>query len=483
MKKLEMENTEKGSYLTCQLEESEKLDMVALGMITNNSITGICEVQYLQIDNERTLRYDLQQSVSLNRILERALKKNQNLEIVKSIVRTILRVRDYMIPVEALCLDKRYMFWDLEGEIRIICFPLEEGMHTKGEECLLEMLEDWDETCSAVQGSIYQELYYVLKERYRDLEDFLKWLEEREMQILLSNQEARGPIVLNRRKSGGKMSGNPSAYGSGSEKQGKGVTVLSHRDRIREPVGKTNGIKPEILSAQSMEPEVRNFNEKPDKLDRENVSESSPASVQHPKESQQHPEKSLPPKNSADNPVVAEIDRELKNRVEDFPKADKQPAEPQQESSEEPDIVRPLKERKEESSLEEPDIKGKTNFESKEEDLDKTQQFTLMRKSYLFRISTKERIPVDKKVFRIGRKSRNSESYLSYAISQNTMISRKQALIRQKEGDFFLIDTDSMNHVYLNGQMILPNKETKLSNADEIRLADEAFRFWIEDEE
>lgn len=84
-----------------------------------------------------------------------------------------------------------------------------------------------------------------------------------------------------------------------------------------------------------------------------------------------------------------------------------------------------------------------------------------------------EKIPLNKPVFRIGKE----RSYVDYFISDNTAISRSHANIINRDGEFFIVDTNSTNHTYVNGGMIQSNVETKLSNGTKIRLANEDFEF------
>ena len=64
-----------------------------------------------------------------------------------------------------------------------------------------------------------------------------------------------------------------------------------------------------------------------------------------------------------------------------------------------------------------------------------------------------------------------------YFIGDNTAISRGHANIVDHNGEFFVVDTNSTNHTYVNGAMIQSGVETKLSHGDKIRLANEDFEF------
>lgn len=92
---------------------------------------------------------------------------------------------------------------------------------------------------------------------------------------------------------------------------------------------------------------------------------------------------------------------------------------------------------------------------------------------FLIRRKGNEKISLNKPVFRIGKE----RSYADYFIGDNTAISRSHANIVSRDGEYYLVDTNSTNHTFLNGQMIQSNVETKLAHGDTIRLANEDFEF------
>lgn len=96
-------------------------------------------------------------------------------------------------------------------------------------------------------------------------------------------------------------------------------------------------------------------------------------------------------------------------------------------------------------------------------------------KPYLLRIKNNERIELNKPVFRIGKE----RSYVDYFVSDNTAVSRSHANIINKDNEFYIVDTNSTNHTYVNGSMIRSNVETKIEHGTKIRLANEDFEFFM----
>ena len=93
----------------------------------------------------------------------------------------------------------------------------------------------------------------------------------------------------------------------------------------------------------------------------------------------------------------------------------------------------------------------------------------------LTRIKTGERISINKPVFRIGKE----KSYVDYFIGDNTAISRSHANIHTDNGEYFIEDTNSTNHTYVNGKLINSNIKVKLVSGDKVKLANEDFTFSI----
>lgn len=91
----------------------------------------------------------------------------------------------------------------------------------------------------------------------------------------------------------------------------------------------------------------------------------------------------------------------------------------------------------------------------------------------LLRLKTNENITINKATFRLG-KERNK---VDYCITNNGSVSRQHANIIYRNGQYFIVDLNSTNSTYVNGQTITPNTEVKLNPNDRIKLADEEFMF------
>lgn len=76
--------------------------------------------------------------------------------------------------------------------------------------------------------------------------------------------------------------------------------------------------------------------------------------------------------------------------------------------------------------------------------------------------------------------SRLGNQYCSIGqIGDNTAVSRSHANFITRDGEYFVVDTNSTNHTFVNGQMTQSNSEVKISPGDTIRLGNEDFEFKI----
>lgn len=91
----------------------------------------------------------------------------------------------------------------------------------------------------------------------------------------------------------------------------------------------------------------------------------------------------------------------------------------------------------------------------------------------LVRTRTGENISIRKPIFSLG-KERNR---VDYCITNNNSVSRTHANIIYKNGSYFIVDLNSTNNTFVNGQQIAANQEVRLNVNDKIKLSDEEFIF------
>ena len=94
---------------------------------------------------------------------------------------------------------------------------------------------------------------------------------------------------------------------------------------------------------------------------------------------------------------------------------------------------------------------------------------------HIIRQKNNEKILINKPRFRIGKE----KSYVDYFISDNTAISRSHADIVTVDNTYFIIDMNSTNHTFINGNMIQSGDQVQVNHGDILKLANEEFEFRI----
>lgn len=92
---------------------------------------------------------------------------------------------------------------------------------------------------------------------------------------------------------------------------------------------------------------------------------------------------------------------------------------------------------------------------------------------YLIREKNREKIPIDKPSFRIGKERK----YSDYFVSDNNAVSRSHADIITREKRYYIIDRNSTNRTYIDGRAIPAEREIEIFPNTRIRLANENFIF------
>ena len=93
----------------------------------------------------------------------------------------------------------------------------------------------------------------------------------------------------------------------------------------------------------------------------------------------------------------------------------------------------------------------------------------------LYRVLTDENISINKPVFRLGKE----KSYVDYFVQNNNAVSRSHADIITRGTKYYIIDLNSKNRTWVNGQFIPPQYEIEIFNNDRIKLANEEFIFTV----
>ena len=97
MKDFSVEINGANTYLIYKVGADEKIDTVIIGMMEHNSIQGLLPVSILQMNQLKSLRYDISSKVNLVDIFANTVKKEAFIKILLGIMNTLICAEDYMI--------------------------------------------------------------------------------------------------------------------------------------------------------------------------------------------------------------------------------------------------------------------------------------------------------------------------------------------------------------------------------------------------
>lgn len=92
---------------------------------------------------------------------------------------------------------------------------------------------------------------------------------------------------------------------------------------------------------------------------------------------------------------------------------------------------------------------------------------------YLVRRSTGEKIAINRNIFKLGKDA----AYVDYFVDNNPTISRSHADIIHKKDGYYVKDKGSLNHTFVDGKKLEPEKSVKLEAGSLLQLSDEVFEF------
>ena len=511
MGKLYFDGNGSGSYLVYQLEQDEELDSISLGMLTNNQIPGLASVVYTQMNSTRLIKYNIRSKVTVKQLFSGYVNKKTLLGVLNGIVDAILQSEEYMLYVDNIIFDLDYIFSDVSTYNTVmICLPVTKSKNsidllTFFKSIVINLhLENGDyftKIINFLNGSLnfsaieFKKLLDSLsnaknsqldnKSQISDGSEYIrsdvgadsmKAVHNVIVQpVYQSNQPAQQqPVVPIEKKSSAVPQTQKKIEQSYAVPPANPPAPATYQSEAQAPVTTPDGKKPTFMwlmmhyskenkalydasknsqkSRKANSPNVSDRFEVPGRQtnngfaipgQQESVSSSTP-----PPKYQVQSQQSFSTHNNQATPQQMNNLLQSKSNI-----CERVVPAGQSASFGETTVL-------DGGNIGETTVLGESANQS-------------VQKPYLIRIKNNERIDINKPVFKIGKE----KSYVDYFISYNTAISRSHATIITREGKYFIIDTNSTNHTYLNGGMIPSNVETPISHGTRIRLANEEFEF------
>ena len=101
------------TYLVYKIKNSETIDTLSLGMLTNNSIPGLAKTLFTQMDEEKYIKYNVSAKISMKQFFGGVVNRKRLLGAFEGIVDGLMSAEDYMIDTSSIILDPEYIFVDV----------------------------------------------------------------------------------------------------------------------------------------------------------------------------------------------------------------------------------------------------------------------------------------------------------------------------------------------------------------------------------
>ena len=497
-----IENQGVNTYLVYKISEQDEMDSLSLGMITNNKIKGLAQVLFTQMDEDKYLKYNITSRISLKQYFSRDVNKKRLLGVFSSIVNAMILAEEYMVDLSTLILDVDYIYVDVAtSDAILVCLPV-----TRENNDTNEVLSFFKNILFSTQFDQTENFEYFAKiinylnstsvfslTKFKELLDKLS-LESPQPAANPSGAVKKTPVAAGtdtvvkakpdvhtpvanppQKKVGGKtdisdaikkveeLVGNKKSNDSGfvtptvektePEKKMSILYLLQHFNKENLEIYKAQKNQNNVTGNNVKAPKAEKKAEKPKKQPGKQVAVDFQIPGQAP---------AFPAAKKDAEPVIDQAPKATPSSMATPPAPSAPPAKPAIKADNKIDFGDTLVLDCYSGS------EGTIVLDSYFEEEAKPKPIP-----YLIRSKNNQKIEINKARFSIG----SEQSYVDYFIHDNMAISHSHADIVVTDDACYVIDMNSTNHTFVNGQMIPSGKEILLENGATLRLANENFEF------
>lgn len=531
MKELKYESQGISTYLVYEVKDTDVVDSMSLGMLTNNKIAGLAQTIFTQMDDKQFIKFNVSSKVSVSQFFTGAVNKKRLLGVFKGITDAILASEDYMLDTGSMLLDFDYIFTDVSTcETIVICLPI---LDTENTQCDMKMFFrnvmfstqfDQTENCDYVARLIN----YLNSTPVFSIADFKELVES-----LLNEQNVQSVTQTTLQTQAAQPKVETTVESRQALVEVQNVQPQAPRmqsvasEIINTPVAEQPKVEPakssiNILVGNSTQPSLNGKEDVPSassenqmtmfgllrNFSKENMElykaqkAAQKAAPKAEKVKDKGAKKNDKKKNaSVSNSGFAIPGQATSSATVQVPETNSNvqsstmtPTQAALYSSttatstvQQPTVQQPAVQQStvQQSAVQQQPAAGKPLYgETTVLSASNIGETTVLSQvqnpmqpitPYLFRMKTNEKVMLEKPLFRIGKE----RSVVDYFIGDNTAISRWHAQIVQDSNEYYVMDMNSTNHTFVNGIMINSNEHIKLSDGDKIRFANEDFEFHL----
>ena len=451
--------------LVCELQPGDQLESVSLRAMANGKLRAFAPASFSQVNNTKFIRYDISGRIAAFKLLGSPVSKQVLLGMISGIADAMASIEENNVDISTVVLDPNHVFTDAaSGGTVLICRPLIVKPTGANAGALCQFLLNKAQMADPADSGVKEQLLEFLKRNPAPNPGELKAAVEHAAQAAPAQPKADVPVQVPAQPP---VPAQPVVVSQPQpqipeDKPLSMFRLLEHQKKMNAPAPQIP-VQPAAPAKPAAAPKPAfEVPPAPAKAAPKPAFEVPPVSA-----------KNAAPKPAFEVPPAPVKPAEAAHRPVEVPPAPKpvQPVTP-------PKPVQPVTPPKPVQPVTPPmPVQPVTPPQPKAADPSPTTVVDANAfagaHAYLLRLKTGDRAPITKPFFRIGKE----KSFVDYCISDNSAISRAHAYILNKNGQYFLVDTHSTNHTYINGGMIQPDVETRLFHGAKLRLANEEFEF------
>ena len=433
MHSLEYENQSNGSYMIYHILPEESVNTVVLGMVTNNDIEGILKMSKVQINSNVQIRY----AISAKRQLKECLKNErltpeEILDILFSILNTIVNAQDYMIRQDEFVLDIEYIYVDAyTKKPYIMCCPVNQKQTSSAD--IGVFIKTFIFSIGYTDPSILKVTSRIMS-MTNDKKTVAEFRDEVRKEMLVKPESGQKHNV---------------AHGSTAAKQNE--KVYTNEKGASDSVSEDR-VVPNVISYDDNKADKQQENKDNISFDIPGMSGGAVISSKSDSKKQRASGKGI-------LGGLVRKDKGTKSNDAGEKKIAVNPIVPQNVPKPEPYIP----------AAEEHAVA----VEPTDNTILSSELYGDETSPSLLRVKNNETIVINKEYFKLGR----SKTKVDYQIENNPEISNEHAAIIRRGSDYYITDTNSSDHTYVDGKMLKSGEEVMLMNNTNIRMAKENFVF------
>lgn len=455
-------------YIVYKADTTEIIDGYALGIILSNPLPGISETSFINDENGRAFTYNITGRISLKELFQKGINDKIYVHILASVTNTMQHCEQYGLSAGNLILNEELIYCnEKDYTISFICIPTSGFVNSiTSRQVLGEFSNVIINRMEVANNDILEIHNFLVNSMQFDLADFAYRLDQ---YIKLNNIE-----VTEQKKESvyeeSEKTKQPQEKELIAENANEVVVAVEEiveviaPEAVKEVVSEVNNKEQFTLNKtiNSLKNKVVDISKTIG-----NIKNSAPILELKQKIA------TVSDKKAKSIQDKEEYTEEIKQKVAEQKDEDKRQQELLKEKFENNRLFDTVTEQSgvygAVGTIGETIIEDCVTGETEDKNSISTAE------PYLVRVSTGEKITIDQSTFKLGR----GKKFVDYYVGGNDTISKVHAYITNKANQYFLVDNSSRNHTFLDGKLLEPIEQMKLSHKSKIRLAKEEFVFYL----